>query len=146
MTHQEASAVVRMSVAEVEDKLRQIEEWPRFLVGLEDVTKTSFERYRFRLRSGQRTREAQVAVMAHPREHRIAWKALAGPAFSGVFRLQPVDGRHTRVSLWLKAEPAGFLAGLSDMLGSSTSTAMLDLQRMEAYLTGATAAPEGTQG
>ncbi len=146
MTHQEASAVVSMPAAEVEAKLRQVEEWSRFLVGLEEVTKTSFERYLFRVRSGSRTREVQVAVVARPREHRIAWKALAGPAFSGVFRLQPVDARHTRVSLWLKAEPAGFLAGLGDMLGSSTTTAMLDLQRLEAHLTGAGLAPDGPGG
>jgi uncharacterized membrane protein len=142
MTHQEASAVVSLPVAEVETRLRQVEQWPNFLIGVDGVTTSSFERYAFTVRSGRHTRVVPVAVLARPREHRIAWRALAGPAFDGEFRLHALDDGRTRVVLSLTAEPAGFLAGLGEMVGSSTSmsTAMLDLQRLEAFLAG-TGAP-----
>ncbi len=144
MTHQEASAVLSVPVSEVEARLRDVQSWPDFLVGVEEVTASSFERFVFRVRDARQTREIAVAVLARPREHRVSWHALSRPAFGGEFRLQPVDERHTRVTLSLTAEPAGFLAGLGEMLGSSTSTATLDLQRLEA-LFGAAAGGQDPQ-
>jgi hypothetical protein len=45
---------------------------------------------------------------------------------------------HTRVQLTLTAEPAGFLAGLSEMIGATTPAAVIDLQRLESHLGAAT--------
>lgn len=132
--HQQATVVVSVPLAEAEVKLRDVECWPRFLIGLEEATKTAYERYLFVVREGRRTREVQVCVVDHPREHRISWRALARPAFDGELRLHPVDDRHTRVTLTLVAEPAGFLAGLSEMVGSSASTATLAVQQLDAFL------------
>jgi uncharacterized membrane protein len=134
MTHQEATAVVNLPVAEVEARLREISSWPRFVVGLEDVVKTAHERYTFVVRETGGTRDVPVCAIPHPREHRISWKALAGPAFDGEFRLHPENERQTGITVTLVAEPAGFLAGLSDMIRASSSTAELVLQRLEEYL------------
>ena len=135
MTHQEASAVVSLPVSEVDAKLREISSWPRFMVGLLDVIKIAHERYTFVVRDGHSVREVPVCAIPHPREHRVSWKALSGPAFDGEFRLHPENDRQTRIAVSLVAEPAGFLAGLSDMLHPPvTSTAELVLQRLEAHL------------
>jgi uncharacterized membrane protein len=135
MTHQEASAVVNLPVSEVDARLREISSWPRFLVGLTDVVKTAHERYTFIVVDGRSTREVPVCAIPHPREHRVSWKALAGPAFDGEFRLHPEGDRQTRVTLSLVAEPAGFLDGLSDMVHPhGTSTAEVVLQRLEKFL------------
>jgi uncharacterized membrane protein len=135
MTHQEATAVVNLSVSEIEAKLREIGAWPRFVVGLQDVIKTAHERYTFVVHDRSGTREVPVCAILHPREHRVSWKSLSGPAFDGEYRLHEESDRRTRVTVSLVAEPAGFLAGLGDMIASSTSTAELILQRLEAYLT-----------
>ena len=135
MTHQEASAVVNLPVSEVDARLREISSWPLFLVGLKDVVKTAHERYTFVLRDSEGSREVPVAAIPHPREHRVSWKALSGPPFDGEFRLHPENERQTRITLSMVAEPAGFLAGLSDLAHPHrTSTAELVLQRLEAYL------------
>jgi uncharacterized membrane protein len=140
MTHQEAVSVVAAPLEAVERRLRDVTNWPQFLLGLDEVTETSFCRYCFTVRDGRSTRVVDVAVTPHAREHRTVWRALAGPRFDGEIRLAAVDEGHTRVSLSLTAEPAGFLAGLSDMVRMShTTTAMLDLQRLEAMVTGASA-------
>jgi hypothetical protein len=135
MTHQEATAVVNLPVAQVEAKLRDVGSWPRFVIGLEDVVKTAHERYTFSVSDGGILRDVPVFAIPHPREHRVSWKALSGPAFDGEFRLHPENPRQTRVTLTLVAEPAGFLSGLSDMFRSSSSTAELVLQRLDAFLT-----------
>lgn len=134
MTHQEATAVVNLPVTEVEARLREISSWPRFVVGLDDVVKTAHERYTFVVHDAGGTREVPVCAIPHPREHRISWKALAGPAFDGEFRLHPENERQTSVTVTLVAEPAGFLNGLSDMLRASSTTAELVLQRLEEFL------------
>jgi len=136
MTHQQAVSVVSAPLEVVERALRDVARWPDFLLGLEKVTETSFERYLFVVRDGNGSREAEVAVTAHPRDHRVVWRALTGPRFDGEVRLSPVDAGHTRVSLSLTADPAGFLAGLIEMVRTThTTTAMLDLHRLEAVVT-----------
>jgi uncharacterized membrane protein len=136
MTHQEAVSVVAAPLETVERRLRDVASWPQFLLGLDEVSETSFCRYCFTVRDGRSTRVIDVAVTPHPREHRIVWRSLAGPRFDGDVRLAAVDEGHTRVSLSLVAEPGGFLAGLSDMVRMGhTTTAMLDLQRLEAMVT-----------
>jgi uncharacterized membrane protein len=134
MTHQEATAVVNLPMSEVEAKLREISHWPRFVVGLEDVVKTAHERYTFVVQDSGDTRDVPVCAIPHPREHRISWKALAGHAFDGEFRLHAENERQTRVTLTLVAEPAGFLARLGDLFQSSSSTAELVLQKLDAFL------------
>jgi hypothetical protein len=135
MTHQEASAVVSLPVSAVDMGLREISSWPLFMVGLQDVVKVAHARYVFVVRDGDSIREVPVCAVWHPREHRVSWKALSGPAFDGEFRLHRENERRTRITVSLVAEPAGLLAGLSDMVHPhAASTAQLILQKLEAHL------------
>ena len=132
MTHQQAVSVVAAPLALVERTVRRIEEWPKFLDGVEEVTRTSFGRYRFVVRDGSSTRTGSVAVTEHPGEHRVMWRSVAGPRFEGEIKLSPADAGHTRVSLTLTSDPAGFLAGLADLVRTHGASAVIDLQRLEA--------------
>ncbi|MDQ1292429.1 MAG: hypothetical protein QG608_307 [Actinomycetota bacterium] len=133
MTHQEASAVVSVPMDVIEHKLQDVESWPGFLIGVEEVRKTSFERYVFVVRDGRNTREVPVSVVDRPQ--RWTWHSLSGPTFEGELRMYPVDTRRTRLVLKLTSDPAGFLAYLAEMLIASHSTADVDLQRLERELT-----------
>ncbi|WP_088289112.1 SRPBCC family protein [Kineosporia sp. A_224] len=139
MTRQEASSVVDLPVEHVYARLSAVEEWPRFLTGVRSVRRTSFERFVFTVTGGVdgpgRTRDVEVAVGHHPKEHRIAWHALAGPAFDGELRMAEAGPGHTRVALTLVAEPTGFIAGVSEMVGATSPAAVLDVQRLEELLT-----------
>ena len=138
MTHQQAFSVVAAPLETVERTVRDVGHWPQFLLGLAEVAETSFGRYTFIIRDRVSVREAEVAVVAHPRDHRIVWRARAGPRFDGEIRLFPVDGSHTRGSLSLVADPTGFLGSLSELAHlQRQSTALLDLQRLESVVTGA---------
>jgi len=139
MTHQHAVTVVAAPLETVERALQDVAHWPRFLLGVEQVAKVSHGRYTFVVRDRSSVREVDVAVVAHPGEHRVGWHALAGPRFDGEIRLAAVAGGRTRVSLSRTADPAGFLASLADLARMGhDDTAALDLQRLEAVLTGPT--------
>lgn len=136
MTHQQAVSVIPAPLEVVERRVRDVASWPEFLLGLEAVTETSFGRYRFLVQDGASTREVDVAVVAHPGEHRVVWHSLGGGArFDGEVRMKPVDAGHTRVSISRTADPAGFLSGLAEFVRSRTTTAVLDLQRLERVVT-----------
>jgi uncharacterized membrane protein len=144
MAQQEASTIVPVPLATVEARLRQVERWPEFLIGLQHAAKTGPDRYRFTLNDGARPREVDVAVVRHARDHRTLWRSLSGPSCRGEWRLTPVDAAHTRVQLTLAVDPAGFFQGLAEMLGTSKDTAACDLQQLEAFLTAEPAGSAGT--
>ena len=139
MSHQEASWVVPQTLSVVEERLREVESWSMFLEGLRLVTKTAHQRYRFVVSSGRTTREVNVAVIAHPRDHRFSWKATAGPRYEGEIRLSAVDDQHTRVRLTFTSDPVGFVSGIAELFGSSNDAAQVDLARLEDHLGGASA-------
>ncbi len=139
MSHQEATSVVPQPLAAVEERLREVESWPMFIEGLKLVTKTAHQRYRMVVTSGRTTREVNTAVIAHPREHRFTWKAVAGPRYEGEIRLSAVDEHHTRVRLSFTSDPVGFVSGISELFGSSNDAAQVDLARLEDHLGSASA-------
>jgi hypothetical protein len=134
MTHQEAAAVVGSSLADVETQLRDVTCWPKFLVGLEEVTQLSHERYRFTVRNGSKRSTADMAVVFRPREHRISWKALNGPPWRGDLRLAAIGERRTKVSLSTTLVPHGFGANVAEMFGRHSTDAVMDLQRLQDLL------------
>ena len=127
--------MVNLPVEQVYARLADVTQWPTFLMGVESVRTLAHERFVFTVRDGgDRTRDVEVAVGHHPAEHRIAWHALAGPKFDGEMRLAATGIEHTKVHLTLTAEPAGFVAGLTEMVGATVPAAVLDLQRLEQHL------------
>lgn len=136
MTRQQAATVVAASLDVVESRLKDVERWPEFLVGLTAVQPTGFERYRFTIQDGKRQRDVPVCVVPHAAEHRISWRALEGPRYLGELRLYPVDDRHTKVELTMTEDPTGLRDGLREIVGERHKTAELVLQRVDAFVTG----------
>ncbi len=135
MAHQEASITVAVPLAEVEQRLADVAAWPQFLAGVVQVRETGYQRYRLVIRNGTRQRVVDAVVAAHPQELRFSWRALAGPRYEGALKLHPVDDRQTRVDVSATADPAGFLSGMAEMLGSSGTATLVDLYRLIDHLT-----------
>ena len=53
-----------------------------------------------------------------------------------------MDDGHTRVDLTMTADPPGPAAGFRELLGERHPTAQLDLQRLDAVVTGAASGGE----
>jgi hypothetical protein len=136
MTHQEASAVVTLPLAAVQEALHDVESWSAFLVGVTQVTKTAHERYTFRITRGNRERDIPAVVRLNHKDHCFTWRSVTGPRFEGCLRLGAVDAGRTRVTLSLTSQPEGFFANMSEMVALSPPEVTPDVGRMEAYLTG----------
>lgn len=134
MSHQTAASVISLPLNEVEERLHDVQTWPLFLDDLEEVHKTGHERYRMLIRSGRTTREVIAAIQHHKRENRFTWKALEGPAYEGEIRLHAEGDHRTKIKIEFKADPVGFLSGLSELFGSRNDTAEIELRKLEKFL------------
>jgi len=144
MAHQEASITVAVPLAEVEARLADVETWPQFLAGVVQVRQTGYQRYRLAIRNDTRQRVVDVVIAAHPHEHRFTWQALSGPRYQGELRLHEVDPLQTRVDVSATADPAGFLSGMAEMLGSSGTATLVDLYQLIDHVSAAP--PSGPAG
>jgi len=137
MAHQEASITVAVPLVDVEARLADIATWPQFLAGVVQARQTGYQRYRLAIRNEARQRVVDAVVAAHPHEHRFSWQALSGPRYQGELRLHDVDPQHTRVDVSATADPAGFLSGMAEMLGSSGTATLVDLYQLIEHVTAA---------
>jgi Polyketide cyclase / dehydrase and lipid transport len=132
VTRDEASAVAAAPLDVVENRLRDVESWTSFLAGVEQITKTSFERYTFRLRD--RGRSVPMVVRFRAREHRFTWRPFGATVYSGSLRLEALPGDWTRVVLRLVTQPEGFLPNLIGTVAPSRSRVMIDAHLLQSYL------------
>jgi uncharacterized membrane protein len=125
-----ASVAMPASVEALFGWLKDVGRWPDFLEGLDAVEEVGFRRYRFAVNYAGRTRSCDVAVSIDPRDGRVAWKHLHGPAFDGTLRLRPLTPERTRVDLLIDIEPVGLLDGFVESSGMTDVMATRDLQRL----------------
>jgi hypothetical protein len=139
MRSQEAATVVALPMKEVERRLRQVEGWPQFLIGVEQVSPMSHERYLFSLADGRDRRDAVVLVRWHHDTRCMTWRALDGPMYKGSLTVKPVDDRHTAVELSIAAHPSRLGEALAEMAMPRMFRARHDLDLLENHLLGQSA-------
>src|SRR3954451_3541790 len=135
MMRQHATMTVAAPLTDVQARIADVSSWPAFLYGLEALEPAGHERYRFTLVNGKRRRTVLVCVQTHRAEHRVFWRQLEGPRYTGELRLRESDSGHTSVELTLTADPVSMSEGLRELLGERHAAAEVDLQRLDAYVT-----------
>jgi hypothetical protein len=124
----------------VERRLRDVESWSEFLAGIESITFTSHERYRFTLHEGSDHREVKMVVKLRYQDHCFAWHEISGPPVRGSLKLVAVDDRHTALTLVVASMPATLRSGVAEMMMPNNSTAMVDVRLLEKHLIRSSAA------
>ncbi|GAB2684477.1 SRPBCC family protein [Thalassiella azotivora] len=133
MSDKRASATVPMAPDELFSRLCEVESWPAFLEGLDEVERTGHRRYRWRVRFAKHTREVDVVVSVDPKVRRVSWKHQHGAAFDGSLRVVPHGDRRSDVELVLDVEPEGLVEGVVDAFGAKGTSgwrAERDVQRL----------------
>lgn len=144
---QRASLVVPAAPDDLYAWLHDVENWTRFLEGLEAVEQIGYRRYRWTITYAGRTTTCDVAVTMDARDRRFAWRHLAGAPFDGVLRLTPAGEGRTKVDLHVDIKPSGLLDGVVEFTGRGRWLAELDLQRLrELVHSGAMQAGGGNAG
>jgi len=134
MRQQQATTVVPLPLAAVETRLRDVESWSQFLLGIESIKFTSFERYLFTLADGRDHREIKTVVKLRYKDHCFAWHPVSGSGVRGTLKLAPLDDRHTEVTLTVASMPPDLRAGVAEMMMPSSSTAQCDVRLLEKHL------------
>jgi len=130
-----ASTVIPLPLSVVESNVWDVTSWPAFLADAAWVRRTSQDRYVVGVRDGRRVCEVHVVVRWHAHDHRVSWQELEGPAWRGEMRLTALNGRRTRVTIAVEAQPRGMGARVSRLLGATPERdAAGDLERLAARL------------
>lgn len=130
MNPHRASVTVPLPQAELFAWLCSVENWPKFLEGLEGVEPLGYRRYRWSVHYAGRRRTTDVVVSVDARQHRLSWRHLHRPAFDGTLRLTALSLTRTQVELVLDIEPTGLVEGLVESVGMTGWMAQRDLQRL----------------
>jgi uncharacterized membrane protein len=125
-----ASVAMPASADQLFGWLKDVGHWPEFLEGLDGVEEIGFRRYRCAVSYAGHSRSCDVVVSIDPRDRRVAWKHLHGPAFDGTLRLRPLTADRTRVDLLIDIAPVGLLDGFVESTGMTDAMAARDLQRL----------------
>lgn len=106
-----ASVVVNQPLPVVEAMVRDVSSWTALFGDVEDVSRLARDRYVVQVRQGRRVRPALLRVHRQAAEHRVSWRTLSGPAWSGELHLLALTGHRTMVRLSLDRTPHGAGSG-----------------------------------
>jgi uncharacterized membrane protein len=84
-------------------------EFPRFVPGIERVTRLDEHHIRWFVSIGQVGREFTAEITEELPERRIAWRVVSGPAHAGSVSIEPLSERRSRLSLHLDYTPSGLI-------------------------------------
>jgi hypothetical protein len=125
-----ATTVIPLPLSVVESNIWDVTTWTAFVAGVERIERVAPERFLFGIRQGRRVHPVPVAVRWHPRDHRVSWRELHGPAWRGEIRLTALNGRRTRIGMEISAHPRTPLAAVAAVLRRPRRDVAADLGRL----------------
>lgn len=131
MAHQKSSTVVNAGITHVEEMLRDVAGWSRFLNGVEWVEALGGNHYRLALRRAGRTKVIDVRVRRHADGRTVHWKAVDGHHYCGDIRLTSISDRRTDVTMSVTWRPQNLAEGVAELFGEGSGDAALALQRID---------------
>lgn len=127
---EQAEIVVPVPIQVLGEQLQQVESWPEFVVGLEQVTPVAHQRFLFGVRQGARLHEILMAVRPNPAQGRYGWTAIDGPRWDGALTIEGLDDARTSVRMVTRVDPRTFLETVAEAFGGVPRRAEHDLHRL----------------
>lgn len=116
------------------DQWTQLEEFPRFMEGVEQVTQVSDALLHWKVRVGGVGREFDAVITEQVPDQVVAWSSVDGPRQAGAVTFQPLDPARTRVTLRMGFEPDGPVEAAGDALGLVERRVRGDLERFREFV------------
>jgi uncharacterized membrane protein len=111
------------------------EEFPRFMEGVEEVTRGDGRHNHWRTKVGAASREFDTEIVDRLPDQRISWRTVDGQVRQhGMVTFQRLDPDRTMVRLALAFEPEGFAERAADMMGVVNRRVKGDLRRFKSYI------------
>ncbi|MFC9095362.1 MULTISPECIES: SRPBCC family protein [unclassified Streptomyces] len=113
----------------------QIEEFPNFMEGVEEVSQLDDRHNHWVTKIGGVQREFDTEIVDQLPDDRITWRVVDGDTRQrGSVRFQRLDDAHTRVEVTMDVEPTGLAEKGAHMLGIINRQVKGDLGRFKEYI------------
>ncbi|MEU6516087.1 SRPBCC family protein [Streptomyces sp. NPDC046978] len=113
----------------------QIEEFPNFMEGIEEVRQLDDRHNHWVTNIGGVQREFETEIVDQLPDDRITWRVVDGDTRQrGCFRFQRLDDARTRVEVTMDVEPTGLAETGVHMLGIINRQVKGDLSRFKDYI------------
>jgi uncharacterized membrane protein len=129
----EKSIEVDAPVERVYDEWTHFEEFPRFMEGVEKVTRTDRTHLHWVARIAGKPQEWDAEITENVPDERISWRSTRGARNAGSVMFQPRAG-HTMITLRLDYEPRGAMEMAGDAMGLVSRRVENDLQRFAKHI------------
>ena len=112
----------------------QFEEFPKFMVGVEEIRQVSDTLTHWKIKVGGVEREFDAEITEQHPDERVAWHSVDGTDHAGVVTFHRLDDVTTRVTLQLDTAPEGVVETLGDKVGLVKHRAKGDMKRFKEYI------------
>jgi len=119
---------------DVYDQWTQMEEFPRFMDGVQQVDQVSATRTHWRVSVAGVEREFDAEITEQEPDRLMTWTSLEPPHQSGTVRFQPAGPDSTQVSLTMHFDPEGLAENVGDFLGLVEDRVVGDLTRFKNFI------------
>ncbi|MFC5910013.1 SRPBCC family protein [Streptacidiphilus monticola] len=122
-------------IRQVYNQWTQFEDFPAFMDGVEDVRQIDATHNHWRTRIGGVEREFDTEIIDQQPDDRITWRAVSGDVQQmGTVSFQPLDDRHTRVSLAMDYQPQGMVEKAGELTGTVQRRIKGDLKHFKEFI------------
>jgi len=113
------------------DRLHRVEEYPRFVEGVQQVRAEREGRALFGVEAGGRAQEFDAEITDSDRGKVMEWRTTNGPRLAGTFSVLPVDAEHSRIQVRLEYDPGTVTETFGGPRGFAQATAIERLVRQD---------------
>jgi uncharacterized membrane protein len=107
----------------------RFEQFPTFMEGIEEVTRTDDTHMHWVAEIGGKRHEWDAEMIDVQPNHRIAWRSTSGLRNDGVVTFEPVETGVTRVKVEFEHDSEGMLEKIGAAMGADARQVQADLQR-----------------
>jgi uncharacterized membrane protein len=129
----EQTIEVGVPVSTAYNQWTQFEEFPRFMVGVEDVRQLDDTLLHWAANVAGRRHEWDARIVEQTPDRRIAWQSVGGKETAGAVTFSPAGAERTRVHLELTYRPDG-VEWLGSAVGLDYRRVRGDLERFKQYI------------
>lgn len=113
---------------EVYEQLADLENYPQFMTGVQEVTQVSDDRTHWVMNLDGELREFNAQLVECTTDQRVRWRSTDGPALSETITLRPVGETRTQVVAQLEADVAALMPSDRHASESLSKRLKADLQ------------------
>ena len=133
-TKVEKRIVVEVPVSTAYTQWTRFEDFPRFMRGVDSVTRLGDERLRWVAHIAGARREWEARITEQAADRRVAWTSTEGPANSGAVEFKDLGGNRTELALTLEYQPVRLVEKVGELVHMVGRQAEHDLKDFKEFV------------